>query len=275
MKYRKLVVCAFAAMGLASTPLGATAAARLTDQEIKALFDSIEDKREAFESALDDKLKNSTIQADRGEVKANEFFDDFQDQVERVRERFKSDYAASSEVLSLLQFSARLEAWASRQPAGFRGAPEWNTLASDLRRLAAAYNTTLLRPKQQGLGLLQARRLNDAERVTAAANLEKAIDNFRQAYDGVLAANTSLSPQSRQAAIQRVDVMKTNARALNAAIASNQKGITEAEALLRSSSVMIDTSLKLPPSSAAAAAWTPVRDELAKVALAYEVTPIH
>jgi hypothetical protein len=69
--------------------------------------------------------------------------------------------------------------------------------------------------------------------------------------------------------------MKTNARALNAVIASNQKGIAEAEALLRSSSVMIDTSLKLPQGSAAAAAWTPVRDELAKVALAYEVTPIH
>ena len=173
------------------------------------------------------------------------------------------------------RYSTRLEAWASRQPAGFRGAQEWATLASDLRRLAAAYNTTLLRPKQQGLGLLQARRLNDAERVTAAANLEKSIETFRQAYEGVLTANTALSPQSRQAAIQRVDVMKSNARALNAAIASNQKGIAEAEALLRSSSPMIDTSLKLPQNSAAAAAWTPVRDELAKVALAYEVTPIH
>jgi len=36
---------------------------------------------------------------------------------------------------------------------------------------------------------------------------------------------------------------------------------------------MIDATLKLPPNSSAAAAWAPVREELTKVALAYEATP--
>jgi hypothetical protein len=255
-----------------SGPRLVTANERLSDEELKALLESIEKKRSAFEAALDDKLKNSTIKGARGEVNTNEFFDDLQDQVRRARERFSSNYSASSEVLSLLQYATRLESWASTQPAGFRGSREWGVLASDFRRLSAAYNSSLLRPGQKALGE-QARRLNDDELVTVAANVEKNMDAFRNAYDSALAANTNLTPASRKTAIQNVDTMKSSARALNAALGKKQKGVTEANALLKESAVMIDATLKLPPNSSAAAAWAPVREELTKVALAYEATP--
>ena len=248
----------------------AVATDRLTDQEVQALLGRIENERSAFEASLDDKLKNATIRAPRGEVKTNEFFDDLQDQVQRTRERFSSKYSASSEVLSLLQLAARLDTWASAQPAGFRGSKEWGVLAADFRRLAAAYNTALLSPGQPAQGE-QARRLNDAELVSAVANVEKHMDAFRTAYDGALNANTSLTPASRQTAIQNVDAMKTSARALQTALEKKQKGVAEANALLKGSGAMMDATLKLPSNSSAAAAWTPVRDELSKVALAYEV----
>jgi hypothetical protein len=216
-------------------------------------------------------VKNSTIKGARGEVNTNEFFDDLQDQVRRARERFSPNYSASSEVLSLLQFATRLDAWASTQPAGFQGSREWGALAADFRRLSAAYNSSLLRPGQKALGD-QARRLNDAELVTVAATVEKNMDAFRKAYDGALAANTNLTPASRKTAIQNVDAMKNSARALNTALGKEQKGIAEANALLKGSAVMIDTTLKLPPDSSAAQAWAPVREDLSKVALAYEAT---
>jgi hypothetical protein len=255
----------------ASGPLPIAARERLTDEEVKALLESVEKKRAAFEAALDEKLKNSTIRGARGEVNTNEFFDDLQDQVRRARERFSPNYSASSEVLSLLQFATRLDAWASTQPAGFQGSREWGALAADFRRLSAAYNSSLLRPGQKALGD-QARRLNDAELVTVAATVEKNMDAFRKEYDSALAANTTLTPASRKTAIQNVDAMKNSARALNTALGKEQKGIAEANALLKGSAVMIDTTLKLPPNSSAAAAWAPVREELTKVALAYEAT---
>lgn len=87
----KLLACAFAAVGLVSIPWQARAIDRLTDQEMKKLFDTIEEDRSKFEGALDDKQKNTTIKDARGEVNANEFFDDFQDQVQRARDRFESD----------------------------------------------------------------------------------------------------------------------------------------------------------------------------------------
>ena len=253
-------------------PLLVTARERLTDQEVRALLESIEKKRSAFEAALDIALKNSTIKGEGFEVKTNEFFDDLQDQVERARERFSSNYSASSEVLTLLNFAARLDTWASTQPAGFQGSKDWDALATDFRRLAAAYNSALLRRGQTGVGA-QARRLNDAELVTVAANVEKNMDAFRNAYDSALAANTDLTPATRQTAIKNVDAMKNSARALHAAVGNKQKGVAEANALLKGSAVMIDVTGKLPPNSAAAAAWAPVREELSKVVLAYEVTP--
>jgi hypothetical protein len=255
-----------------STVPRTTAPERLTDQEVEALLESIENKRSAFEAALDTKLKNSTIKGERGEVKTNEFFDDLQDQVKRTGQRFSADYSASSEVLSLLQFATRLDAWASTQPAGFRGSREWSVLAASFRRLAAAYNSALLRPGQPSLGA-QARRLNDAELVTAAANVEKNMDAFRNAYDSALVANTNLTSASRQTAIQNVDAMKNSARALHAALGKKQKGIAEANGLLKESAGMIDATFKLPPNSSAAAAWGPVREELSRIALAYEVAP--
>ena len=255
----------------ASGPLPVSANERLTDQEVKALLENIEKKRSAFEAALDSKLKNSTIKSETGQVNTNEFFDDVQDQVERARERFSSNYSASSEVLSLLQFATRLDAWASTHPAGFKGSKEWAALATDFRRLSKAYNSALLRPGQ-ALGP-QAWRLNDAELSTATASIDKNMDAFRNAYDSALAANTNLTPASRQAAIKNVDAMKTSARALNTAVGKKQKGVAEAHALLEGTLVMIDATLKLPPNSSAAAAWVPVREELTKVALAYEATP--
>jgi len=270
----KLLACAFAAVGLVSIPRQASAIDRLTDQEMKKLFDTIEEDRSKFEGALDDKQKNTTIKDARGEVNANEFFDDFQDQVQRASDRFESDYSASSEVLSLLQYAVRLQGWTATQPAGFSGSKEWGVLATDLRRLAAAYNTAMPNPGQQGLGsIAQARRINDAELVTAAANVEKKIDGFRSAYDSALVANTSLTPEARQAALQQVDALKKYAHALNAALSDKKEGVPEADALLQETRGIIDTASKLPPSSPATESWTPLRDDLAIISLAYEITP--
>ena len=248
----------------------ATATDRLTDQDVQALLTRIETERSSFEASLDEKLKNSTIRGQRGEVKTNQFFDDLQDQVQRTRERFSSKYSASSEVLALLQLAGRLETWAAAQPAGFRGSKEWGALAADFRRLAAAYNTTLLNQGQAGRGE-QTRRVNDAELMTAVTNVEKHMDAFRTAYDSALTGNESLTPANRQAAMQNVDAMKSSARALRTALDKKQKGVAEANALLRGSGAMAGATLSLPSNSTAAAAWTPVREELANVALGYEV----
>ena len=141
----------------------------------------------------------------------------------------------------------RLQGWTATQPGGFSGSKEWGVLATDLRRLAAAFNTAMPNPGQQGLGsIAQARRINDAELVTAAANVEKKVDGVRTADDSALADNTNITSETRQAAIQQVDSMKKYAQALNAALSDKKEGVPEADALLQETRGIVETASKLP-----------------------------
>jgi hypothetical protein len=269
MTNRKLLACAFAALGLISTPVLATAADRLTDKEVEELFDRIETNRSEFEAALDDKLKNSTISGPRGQVNTNEFFDDLEDQVQRTRDRFKDDYSASSEVSSLLGYATRLQAWASTQPSKFQGHQEWEVLDKDFHRLAAAYNTSLPQPQQAN-----ARRVNDEELVAAVASAQKRIAAFQTAYSETLAVGTSLTPETKQSATKQVETMKNDAKQLSDELAGKQKGISQAEKLMKESAMVAQTASKLPANSPSAAAWTPLGAELTTIALAYEMKPL-
>jgi hypothetical protein len=56
-------------------------------------------------------------------------------------------------------------------------------------------------------------------------------------------------------------------------LSDKKEGVPEADALLQETRGIIDTASKLPPSSPATVSWTPLRDDLAIIALAYEVTP--
>jgi hypothetical protein len=261
-----LVSLAAIVTGLLILPSAAMAIDRLTDKEVQELFANIEKDRSAFEAALDVQLKNAVIRGPKGEVNTNEFFDDLQDQVTRTTERFKPDYSASSEVLALLQYSSRLDAWVKKQKSGFQGSTEWTPFAADLSRLAAAYNTTFPIPAN---GI--ARRLNDAELVAAAAEVEKLCDPFRSALDASLSANKSVTPEAKASNLQQVDGLKSAAHALNEKLGANDKGVAEAGALIKQALLVIQMNSKLKLSSDAMAAWSPLRAQLGKVAWAYEV----
>jgi hypothetical protein len=252
--------------GLLILPSVAQAADRLTDKEVQDLLASVENSRSKFEAALDKGLKNTVLAGPRGDVNTNEFFDDLQDQVERTRERFKKDYSASSEVIALLGYATRLEVWVKKQHTGFQGSSEWNPLATDFHRLAKAYNTTI--PMPNG-GI--ARRYNDGELLTAAANVEKMCGPFRSELDASLTAKKGLSPGNIQATLAQVDTLTSHAHALNQSLANNGKGVAEADALIRQALVIVDWIAKNPLSATTNVKWAPLRRELGKIAFAYEV----
>jgi hypothetical protein len=262
----QLVLVAAIMAGLLILPTTLLAVERLTDKEIEDLIGNIESGRSAFEAALDSTLKNTKLEGPRGNVDTNEFFDDLQDQVTRTRERFNSDYSASSEVISLLQYSTRLDRWVKSQPPGFKGSAEWGPFAESLSRLAKAYNTTMPMPDNGG-----ARRFNDAELKAAAAEVEKLCDPYRTELEASLNADKSLTAQARQSILQQVDVLKSNAHVLNESLANGQKGEAEADALIKQALVATNTVAKTKISSGASAAWTPLRGALGKVAWSYEV----
>lgn len=267
MWYRLSFVTAFVVLLL--MPATAKAADRLNDQDLQKLLGSIEQNRSTFEAALDVGLKNTTLSGPRGQVKTNAFLDDLQEQVKRARDRFTTDYSASSEILTLLEYTSRLDGWTKGQPANFKGSMEYAPLATDLRRLAAAYNSTF---PVSANGT--ARRINDAELVTAAANVEKYIDPFKSELNGTLSSpnNQQVVGTSSQVATDRVDALKASAHALNARLTDKQKGIMEAQTLITQALAVTNDLSRYRLTPGTSTAWMPLRAELGKVAEAYEMS---
>jgi hypothetical protein len=267
MWYRTSILTALAGLLLVAAPVAA--ADRLNDEDLQKLLQSIEQNRSKFEGALDDELKNSTLRGPRGEVKTNEFFDDLQDQVNRARERFSSDYSASSEIVALLDYTSRLDTWVKGQSTTFKGSAEYAPFAADLRRLASAYNTTFPQPANA-----TARRINDAELLAAAANVEKYIDPFKKEFDATLTSpnNQQIVGTSGQVAAGRVDTLKANAHALHARLADKQKGIEEAQALITQALSLAHDLPRYSLTPGATSAWIPLRAELGRVAEGYEMS---
>ena len=80
-----------------------------------------------------------------------------------------------------------------------------------------------------------------------------------------------MSPESRQSTLQQVDTLKSYASALKKSLESGQKGISEADSLIKQGLLVAAWVAKNPVSTAASSAWTPLRGELGKVAWGYEV----
>jgi len=94
-----------------------------------------------FEDTLDGKFKSSILRGPAGEVNVGKFLDDFQQNVDKAKDRFAPNYAASAEVQTILRQAAEIDGYFRGLPGGFKGASEWDRLAMDLRRLAQAYGT--------------------------------------------------------------------------------------------------------------------------------------
>ena len=174
----------FAAAALAAP---AAAAERLTDKDMKQLIERIDNERDRFEDQLDGKVKTSIIRNAAGETDVTKYLDDFQDNVQKLKDRYTTSYAAGAEATTVLRQASEIKRFMATQPAGFDGASEWNRLEASLGELAAAYSTTLPIPEGQ-----QARRLNDAEVRAAANGVAKSADQFKKALDASLKADTSV-----------------------------------------------------------------------------------
>src|SRR5687767_10514805 len=178
-------------------------AERLPDDAVKALLERIDNERDRFEDQLDGKIKNSIL---GGTVHVGNFLDDLQENVDRLKERFKSDYAASPEVTTVLRKGTDVQRFMSKQPPDLDGASEWNQLASSLGELARIYGTMFPLPDGQ-----QARRSNDSEVEKVASELAKSANQFKKDLQAALKSDTSLDQRTKDAAVQEVDGLKEDA----------------------------------------------------------------
>ena len=86
---------------LACAAVPARAADRLTDHDVKALVEKIEQGREHFEDALDDTFKHTVVRTATSEVDVNRSLNDFEKAIEDLKDHLKPEYSASSEAATV------------------------------------------------------------------------------------------------------------------------------------------------------------------------------
>ena len=157
--------------------LAQAAPERLTDPDVKALINQVDEGRDKFEGNLDGKLKDSILRDATQEVKVSAALQDYQDNVKKLQERFTEDYSASAELVTVLKQAARFDAFMQATPSVTKGRSEWEHHVADLKRLAAVYGAMF--PLSEGIPV---RRMNDKETANVANDLKDAADRVKDEF---------------------------------------------------------------------------------------------
>jgi hypothetical protein len=245
MKSALLVV---AATLLTCSPL--QAADRLTDRDVKALVARIEEGRDRFDDALDGKLKHSIVRGPSGEVKVDDFLNDFQKNIDRLEERLKPEYAASAEAATLLRQASTIDRFFRTQPPGTKGESEWNRLATDLKTLAVAYGADF--PLAEGAPV---RRMGDREVAAGLEEVAKGAERLKKSLDNELKKDSTIDKGRRESIVDEADQLMKDAKVLRERVKDGDPTSAEAERLLARASA-VQTTLDPLRTAASKSIWS-------------------
>lgn len=245
---------------LIAVPTLAPAGDRPGDKDVKAIIEQVHQDRDRFEDQLDDTLKNSTLRSATGETNVAKYLDDFQENVNHLKDRFTDDYSGSTEALTVLRQGSAIQRYMSTQPTTLKGQSEWNRLSSTLEHLAAAYGTTF--PLPDGA---TARRMNDKEVKQTAESIAQAADRLKKELGNALKADKV----AKDAAEKQADGLKDAAKALASRVGDGQPASGEAKTLLDHASLVQTALAGKTFSPAGQTAAESVASGVAKIAEAF------
>ena len=217
-------LCFAAAASLWSMPVLAQApTARLSDKDVKTLLEQVDEGRDKFEGNLDGQFKGATLNGPAGERKVGVILQDYQDNTKKLKERFTSDYAASTEVATVLKQSTLIDTFMKKQASDMKGRSEWDRLAVNLSSLAKAYGAVF--PLPDGAAV---RRVNDKEAAGFAASIAAAGDRFKNDIN----KDATLAKPDKDAAKKDVEVLVKQANEVKSRTSDGQPATGEVRQLV-------------------------------------------
>ena len=208
-------------------------------------------------------MKAVVLRGPNGEVNVAHFLNDFQQNIDRVEERLKSNYAASAEVGTLLRQATIIESFFRQQAPGTKGESEWNRLATDLGALAGAYGVVF--PLSEHATV---RRIGDGEVVEAADKLSKSAAQLKKSLDADLKTNTAIDKPTRDAIIQDAGDWSKEAKALKDRVKDSKPSSAEAEQVLTRAG-RLQSFIRNNAVPTASSAWPEIGSHVQTLASAY------
>ena len=180
---------------------------RLSDKDVKTLIDQVDEGRDKFEGNLDGDFKGSTVQGASGETKVSGALQDYQDNTQKLKDRFTENYSASAEVATVLKQSTAIDTFMQRSASDMKGRSEWDRQTTNLKQLADAYNTTFPFPADAAV-----RRMNDKETANVASTIADAANRFKNDLDKdktILKPEKDIAKKDVETLIKQADAVKS------------------------------------------------------------------
>jgi hypothetical protein len=238
---------------------------RPTDRDVKALVDRLDQGRDHFVGALDDKLKHDVLRGPAGEVDVERYLNDFDENIDRLKDRLKPEYAASNEAAVVLRQASAIDAFFRKQAPGTRGESEWNRLAIDLKALAAAYGADFPLTEKSVV-----RRVGDRELAGIADQLSREADRLKRSLDTDLKKDTAIDAKTRQSIVSEADELARDAKTLRDRLKDGEPSSAEADRLL-SRATKVQSIVDGHQAPTAVSSWASMTPRVRDVADAYRV----
>jgi hypothetical protein len=252
-------------LGLAMLAWGAAFAqsARPPDSEVKKMIEQTQKAAETFQRALDKDVKNSIVRSATGEMQMKTFLEDFNTGLDRLKERFKPEYAASAELNAVMARAGELDEFIKSQSPSLKGRSEWDSFAGSLNGLAAAYGSAF--PMKDA----PPRRINDLEIQQAADAAVKNGQSLRKELSDVYGKEDKDAKKTAEA---NIDAMNKAAKGLKDRIDDKKPASGEAAVFAESVQKVNDSLGERTLPADAKTASDGINASLAKVQQAFSMT---
>jgi hypothetical protein len=235
---------------------------RLTDNDVKTLIEQVDEGRDKFEGNLDGQFKGSTLKGPSGETKVASVLQDYQDNTQKLKDRFTAEYAASNEVATVLKQSTAINTFMLAAPSSMKGRSEWDRQAATLKRLAEAYGTTF--PLPDGATV---RRMNDKETAGVATAIADAAGRFKSELD----KSKTLAKPEKDAAKKDVDMLIRQANTVKSRTNDGKPATGEVRQLAEQVA-KVQTFVGAHELPSAMTSWQTVQTSLGKLQQAFGLT---
>jgi hypothetical protein len=263
-----LKTLAVSAVMVAMVAMPQTQYLRPSDTDVKNLIAQVGQARDRYADALDSNLKHSILRGASGEVDVQRYLDDLKRNVDQVKDRYNDQYAASTEVLTLLRQGTDINAFMLKQPGAFKGKSEWDTFAAALGSLATVYGTSF--PLPQGAST---RRMNDLELAASAANVGQMADQFRKAATKAM-KTAKADPKLVTSIDAGSKAVTTSATTLKKRLTDHKPATNEARMLLEEVNKLKTLLAQQPPAGESTTAWEGVLSGVKTIAEAFNLPGI-
>lgn len=143
--YKKAILTIVCALLVLTSMHSSTARAqgipyRVSDRQLEQTMKRLKRDTDRYRKSLDSSLDRSRLDGTNREDDINAFIKNFDQETDRLHDRFKDRKSVSADVETVLDRASRIDRFMVNRRLGGRAERDWSAVRADLDQLSQAYN---------------------------------------------------------------------------------------------------------------------------------------